>query len=1356
MDEDFKKMFVEIMGNQQKILNELVMSRTISTATAGPSSTDARMESLANSMTEFHYDPVSNLTFDNWYSRHEDTFRVDAANLDDAAETRLLLRKLSDATHAEYMNHILPKTTRDFLFDDTVAKLKQLFNAHASLFCKRYRCLTLNKKTSDDFQTYAGFVNRLCEDFGVSTCNVDEFKCLIFVCGLHAPQDAEIRTALLAKLEGNKSMTLDNLTTECHRIINLRKDASIVGCHSEKASVNAINPTKYTEKPIVSKPASKIPPTHNNNNHQNNSESNNKPRTPCWKCGQLHYVRDCPFHDHRCRECNSIGHKEGYCQCVSSYPGKKRRWKQQAPQTKGIYSVRQVAARDKRKYVTVFINNNEVDLQLDCASDISIITKANWERIGRPPTKPPSQQARTASGQPLPLIAEIDCDVMLKGVHRSGLDSIELFNPWNVPLSTVCNNITLTNDVSWLKASYPQLFSDTFGCCNKTEAKLYLKPDVQPVFRGRRPVPFAALELIETELKRLEELKIISPVEFSDWAAPIVAVRKKITRSAIQPNQHPLPLPEEIFAKLSGSKIFSHIDLSDAYLQVPVEKDSRQYLTMNTHRGLFEFNRLPPGVKSAPGTFQKIVDAMVADLEGVETYLDDVLVHGKNDKEHRDRLLKLLERIQEWGFTLRIEKCSFFMPEIHYLGFIVNHQGIRPDPKKTAAICNMPPPHDVSTLRSYLGAINFYGKFVRNMHDLRYPLDALLQKDSKWDWNESCQRSFEQFKNLLRSDLLLTHYDAQLETIVAADASNHGVGACLMHRYPDGAMKVVCHASRTLTPAEQRYGQVEKEALALVFGVTKFHRFIYGRKFSLHTDHKPLVAVFGSKKGIPIHTTNRLQRWALVLLSYDFDNIHVATQDFGYADILSRLIDPRAKPDDDFVIASVQLENDVSVTVDAALTALPVTFKHLQAATDKDKLLKKVIGHVQTGWPKSIKQVSNELRPFYARKESISLVRGCLMLAGRIVVPTEFQQPVLKALHKGHPGQERMMSVMRSHVYWPGVDQDVENFVSACRACASVAKAPPKTLLSSWPQASYPWQRLHVDYAGPFEGFYFLVIVDSYSKWPEIIRTSTITSSVTIELLFETFARYGLPETIVSDNGTQFSCNQFKEFCESLGIVHIRTAPYHPQSNGQAERFVDTLKRSLRKIMPETQNSISRSLQIFLSAYRSTSNKSAPDGLSPAEILMGRKHRTVLDLLKPPADFVLQKNQHMENQFNRHHAAKKRNFEKGDQVYASTFKHGKLVWLPGTVIERVGNVNFNVLLDGSRLIRSHTNQLRARGNSKVEVYPEASSDHQLPLHALLQDFQLSESSPTPTTQPAPSVPRIPSESRPLRRSAVRL
>ncbi|XP_052561902.1 uncharacterized protein LOC120426364 [Culex pipiens pallens] len=661
-------------------------------------------------------------------------------------------------------------------------------------------------------------------------------------------------------------------------------------------------------------------PRISSNSRGGSSKNNNKPRTPCWKCGELHYVEFCQYLNHRCRDCNRVGHKDGYCQCVRSNPGKKRREKSSKPaHTRGIY-VKQLAVHRNRKFVTVVINHVELQLQLDCASDITVLTEASWNRIGRPPMEPPSQQARTASGQPLDLIGEIVCDVTLKGVHRSGLDFIDLFNLWDVPLSTVCNLVTSSKDnVEWLKASFPQLFSDSLGCCKKAEP-------------------------IQTELERLQKLDIISPVEFSDWAAPIVAVKKKSVNgepnkvrvcadystglnSLIQPNQHPLPLPEEIFAKLTGSKIFTHIDLSDAYLQVPVEKESRQFLTINTHLSLFEFNRLSPGVKSAPGAFQKIVESMVAGLDGVEVYLDDVLVHGRTPEEHRSRLLKVLERIQEWGFTLRIEKCSFFMSEITYLGFIVNNRVIRPDPSKTSAICRMPPPHDDSSLRSFLGAINFYRKFVRNMHDLRHPLDA------KWDWNESCQESFEKFKNLLRSDLLLVHYNPELETIVAADASNYGVGACLMHRYDDGLIKVVCHASRTLTSAEQNYGQ---EALALIFGVTKFHRFIWGRRFTLHTDHKPLVAVFGSKMRIPVHTSNRLQRWALILLSYEFDIEHISTQDFGYADMLSRLIDARIKPDEDFVIVAIQLEDELAAAMDEALNILKV-------ATSNDKLLQDVI-----------------------------------------------------------------------------------------------------------------------------------------------------------------------------------------------------------------------------------------------------------------------------------------------------------------------------------------------------------------------------------------------------------------------------
>ncbi|XP_062556755.1 uncharacterized protein K02A2.6-like [Armigeres subalbatus] len=349
----------------------------------------------------------------------------------------------------------------------------------------------------------------------------------------------------------------------------------------------------------------------------------------------------------------------------------------------------------------------------------------------------------------------------------------------------------------------------------RSQSKLVSKP----IFRLKRPVPYASASKIEVELDRLQKIGIIIPVSYSEWAAPIVAVTKPNGRvricadystglnSALEPHQHPLPLPQDIFAKLANKKVFSQIDLSDAYLQVEIDQDSRKLLTINTHKGLFEFTRLSPGVKTAPGAFQEIVDNMIAGLDGVSGYLDDIIVASDSVEEHMIHLERLFARIREYGFTLKIEKSNFFMSEIKYLGLIVDSQGIRPDPEKVRAISEMPAPHDVTTLRSFLGAVNYYSKFVRGMHKLREPMDALLKKDVRWYWSPACQQSFNQFKRILQSNLLLTHYDPRLEIIVAADASMSGVGAVLLHRFPDGTIKAVCHVSRTMTQAEKGYSQ---------------------------------------------------------------------------------------------------------------------------------------------------------------------------------------------------------------------------------------------------------------------------------------------------------------------------------------------------------------------------------------------------------------------------------------------------------------------------------------------------------------------------------------------------------------------
>lgn len=496
------------------------------------------------------------------------------------------------------------------------------------------------------------------------------------------------------------------------------------------------------------------------------------------------------------------------------------------------------------------------------------------------------------------------------------------------------------------------------------------------------------------------------------------------------------------------------------------------------------------------------------------------------------------------------------------------------------------------------------------MSQLRHPLDELLKLDAKWIWNNNCEKALTEFKTILQSELLLTHYDPSLPIFVAADASTVGIGAQIFHKMQNGANKVVYHISRTLTATEQKYSQIEKEALALVYACTKFHRMIYGRKFTLLTDHKPLLAIFGSKKGIPTHTANRLQRWALVLMSYDFNIQYVKTTEFGNVDVLSRLIDKQKKHDEEFVVAQVSVENEVSAILQENIKSLPVTFNMIRAATKSDTTLQKVNEYVQHGWPTSAKNLPTDVQAFYNRRDAISSINDCLMYLDRLVIPLKFQRRILKQIHKGHQGSKRMKSLARSYVYWPKIDAQIEDFVKHCSNCASVSKSPTKATLSSWSIPKAPLERVHIDIAGPVRGKYYLVIVDAYSKWPEVVQSTTISSKEILNRLHEFISRYGQPKTLVSDNGTQFTSAIFKQFCAERGITQIFSPAYHPQSNGQAERFVDTIKTALSKAYDQYNADDHYNLFLFLSQYRATPNENAPDRKSPAECFIGRKLST--------------------------------------------------------------------------------------------------------------------------------------------------
>ena len=536
-----------------------------------------------------------------------------------------------------------------------------------------------------------------------------------------------------------------------------------------------------------------------------------------------------------------------------------------------------------------------------------------------------------------------------------------------------------------------------------------MQPDAAPKFFKPRPMPFALKGAVGQELDHLEKYGVIKKVDSSEWAAPIFTVPKaegkirlcgdyKVTiNQALTVDQYPLPKPDDLFATLANGHKFTKLDLSQAYLQLQLEESSQQYVTINTHQGLYQYTRLPFGIASAPANFQRLMDTILQGVPGAVCYIDDILITGKSEEDHLKNLKEVLTRLEKHGFRLKKDKCTFMANSVEYLGHRIDQEGIHALPHKVSAIVNAPAPTNVQELRSFLGLINYYSKFIRNLASLLHPLNQLLQVNKKWEWTDKCATAFKQAKQQLISAKVLTHYNPELPLRMASDASAYGIGAVISHVLPDGSEKPISFASRTLTPSEKNYSQLEKEALSLTFGVKKFHQYLYGRKFTLITDHKPLTTIFGPKKGIPTLAAARLQRWALLLSAYQYDIQYKPTDAHGNADSLSRLPLPVMELDKGG--EGIQIFNI------SQIESLPVTSKNVQQATKKDPILSKVLRYTQDGWPA---QVSEELKPYHSKRDEISIEADCLLWGIRIIIPKALQPQTLQTLHEGHPGIQRM------------------------------------------------------------------------------------------------------------------------------------------------------------------------------------------------------------------------------------------------------------------------------------------------------------------------------------------------------------
>ena len=337
---------------------------------------------------------------------------------------------------------------------------------------------------------------------------------------------------------------------------------------------------------------------------------------------------------------------------------------------------------------------------------------------------------------------------------------------------------------------------------------------------------------------------------------------------------------------------------------------------------------------------------------------------------------------------------------------------------------------------------------------------------------------------------MLIHYNPSLPFRLAGDASTYGIGAVLSHVLPDGTKQPVAFASRTLSLSEKNYAQVEKEALSLVFGVKRFHTYFYGRSFTLVIDHKPLTTILGPKKGIPPLAAARLQRWAILLAAYHYDIEFRPTGAHANADGLSRL--PLN------MVTAEGYSSDHGCFQLSQLDRLPVTALQLKAATTTCPELSPMIRWVEGGWPQ---KVEPRFSCYWNHREELTVEAGCLLWGMRAVIPEKLRQKLLAQLHLDHPGTTRMKMIARGYFWWPELDRDIESMVRSCLPCQSVKRVSPVATLHSWTWPTRPWQRVHLDFAGPFQGFMFFVIVDARSKWPEVLIMTQTTVSKTISLL---------------------------------------------------------------------------------------------------------------------------------------------------------------------------------------------------------------------------------------------------------------
>lgn len=1207
---------------------------------------------------------------------------------------------------------------------------------------ERYIFNHRQQEEGETFEHYLTELRQLVKNCNYNNCNKKDQESpenkMLRDRIVHGIRDKTVQEALLRM----DNLTLEKAATHCRIFEQSKQQVHII--HNESGGSDR-------ETVVVSEVRETL--GHNKSKHRPTNSRTMGKDFNCGRCQSVHGPKACPAYGKKCAKCGLLNHFARACRVrkVQVLEKSDTCSSQESLYCDGI-TVTLDAVKVKNKNCDskaqkehpnewrqkISIEELKMVVKLDTGAQVSVLPSRIFKKVNNQfLVRPTNVKLKTLDGVITPVgtvrllchteVSEAYIDFMIVDLEVTPLLGL----PGCLALNLVQRVSTVIRENA--KDQFIQKNKDIFtglGCFPQ-KGRIVTTPGAEPVCWPPRRVPQTLRAPLKKELNRLEEKQVIqkiSEIEPNVWISNLVITEKpngKI-RLCLDPSDlndqiirqyHMVPHITDICEKLAGKKYFSVFDLREGFHQVKLEEDSARKCCFSSPFGVYMYLRMPYGVASAPETFQQLVEHSFSDIPNTIIYFDDLLCMGESEDIHDETVRQVVERARVSNIKFNKDKLQYKLTEVKYVGHVFSAEGMKVDPNRAQTLLNLKAPQNKKQLQKLLGMFNYVRCFLPNMATVVAPLYTLLKGGVEWQWLPSHQKAFDTLKQSVSSAPVLALFDPKKEITLQCDASQKGLGCCLLQESGSGTgkLQMVTTASRSLNESEKNYSQSEKELLAIHFATSKFHDLIYGRTIRVQTDHKPLVAVM--KKKIGKIGSPRLQRLRLKLLKYSLQVYYVPGKDLHLADTMSRMYLQETDEDPEML--------EIVHSVSAHLPMSEERKLVFQRETTADPTLATVITNVQQGWP-HINKLSTEQQSYCKLQDDLHVEDDILFWGDKIVVPSTLKQYVLNLVHEGHCGGDKTKARARQLFYWPGMSADITEIVSRCGTCEKFRRANRREPLRPHEVPKLPYFKVGVDIL-EHAGRAYLILVDYYSHWLDIRPLAAKTSPQVINAMQDTFNIHGYPKELMADN-MPFASFECKKYYKKYGISLSTCSPHYHRSNGLAEKAVGIGKNILKKSTSEGTD-----YRDLLREHNNTPITGME--VSPAQILFSRCIRTrapittarlqpvvqegIYDALKIRQDKMKQSHDKTATRGEHH-------YQTGDRVVSKTERDKR--WEQAVIVSKCKEPRSYLLLKdiGQGIVRRNTSHIRPSKTRGINVQNNALGHEET-------DYEKHEDVPSQTT-----------------------